>query len=180
MNAAQARVLERARRRTPESDVLDSVLRYLALRHVEHTRIDAGWQTRLEVEMGRQHRANLATGIPDVVGTLPWGQSFAIEVKRAGGRLRKSQAAWILKQPDLGVVIVADLAHDVLNVLEELLGYWKRLIAEGVNGARVNIMWTRVTMEDAPWIRARDQAREMARAQLGARTIIRPPISKRS
>lgn len=140
----------------PEHVVVDGIVGYLTMRRVEHTRT----YTPRRFVRGDVLARNPQRGIPDVIGTLAWGQAFALEAKRPGGRVRESQATWMLRQPLTAILMVPEAAHEVVDLFEPLLVQWTKL------ERRTTDMWRWLVEtregEDAAWIAATKQARDQA------------------
>ncbi len=84
-----------------ESAIVSSILKALALRRVLAWRANAGL---LVLGKGPSKRVESGdpAGTPDVIGILPGGRFFGLEVKTQTGRVRPAQHAWGDRARELG------------------------------------------------------------------------------
>jgi hypothetical protein len=84
-----------------ESAIVRSILAALQLRKVLAWRANAGL---LVLGQGASKRVvrGAPAGTPDVIGILPGGRFFGLEVKKQTGRVRPSQHAWADRARELG------------------------------------------------------------------------------
>ena len=98
-----------------EKEILKSILEYLGIMKIFVWRNNSG---ALRTESGGFVRFG-ATGAPDIVGLLPGGQFFGIEVKRHGGKQTDAQRSFeeaIKKQG--GVYILVFSLDEVVYFIE--------------------------------------------------------------
>jgi hypothetical protein len=76
-----------------ETDIVRSILQALELRRVFAWRANSG---SILIGEGRSKRMirGAPAGTPDIIGCLPGGRLFGLEVKTERGRLRPAQADW--------------------------------------------------------------------------------------
>lgn len=158
---AARRVLELKAQEIPEGVVVRGIERYLQLRKIEYTRT----LTTLRFVGGapgeaKQVARNPQRGLPDIIGTFPWGQAFAFECKRPGGRLRPAQAEWILRQPPFALILIPEASSEVIEIVDPLLARWSEL-HHSVTG-----QWSSLLMGDRLWRERTKLARDQAAYRL--------------
>jgi hypothetical protein len=84
-----------------ETDIVRSILKALALRRVLAWRANAGL---LVLGKGADKRVvrGAPAGTPDIIGILPGGRFFGLEVKTQTGRVSPAQHAWADRARELG------------------------------------------------------------------------------
>jgi hypothetical protein len=108
-----------------ETDLVRAILGALRLRRVWAWRANSGTIV-LKANAKAQRRVvrGAAAGTPDILGVLPGGRLFGLEVKVPGGRVRPSQTAWHVQAAQHGVAVA------VVHSISEALGAVDRWILE--------------------------------------------------
>jgi len=137
--------------KTSEKQTQRSLVGWMRLRGLLVVEVEM--HSAVKTERGwRVVHAAPARGVPDVLAWLPWGQGVACEMKRADGKLRQTQALWMLEAAERTemMLFVARTAGEVVDALEPLMAAWKRDDEEAFAAA--------VGDPDAKWRGARDAA----------------------
>lgn len=78
-----------------EADILQSILCWLKLKKIVHRRMNTQGTLRYIDKQNMKLTPSSAKGLSDILGALPSGKLFAIEVKAPGGRVSASQDNWL-------------------------------------------------------------------------------------
>lgn len=111
---------------TPESDVLKQCLQYLALRKIDHFRLNVGG-AMLPGKGGKQRLVRFGVkGLPDILGWLPINGvavTMGLEIKRKGGRVRPEQRAFLDRLREAGgVALLVSSVDELIRGLDEATG----------------------------------------------------------
>ena len=107
-----------------EKETQNQILEYLKLKGIMHWRQNSG-AMMVDAKGGGSRFISFGfKGISDILGCMPDGKFFAIEVKSEKGRLTDSQKTFLANvEKNNGVALVARSLDDVIDAFDSIVCY---------------------------------------------------------